>query len=219
MYQVNLPFQGQPSKLSDGDHYLLGDFLRSDHMSFWNHYPSMSAIFLSDTADQRGYMKSCYHQNCDNLSHVTSEMLQFLQKTTDTILATVNDVTKLSCNGTTTTTTTGKMAVGKKKIRTRRKTLSWVFYSGICRSLLVLLSSYLICCTAYLIYDLVVVGIWGSRETNFFTRKSITNIFHKCLSSLKILSDKNVAVHQIGCGLFFFAFPLIVEDLRRNTNK
>ena len=218
MYQVNLPFQGQPSKLSYREYNLLGDFLRSDHMSFWNHYPSMSAIFLSDTADQRGYMKSCYHQNCDNLSHVTSEMLQFLQKTTDTILATVNDVTKLSCNGTTTTTTTGKMAVGKKKIRTRRKTLSWVFYSGICRSLLVLLSSYLICCTAYLIYGLVVVGIWGSRETNFFTRKSITNIFHKCLSSLKILSDKNVAVRQIGCGLFFFAFPLIVEDLRRNTN-
>ena len=218
MYQVNLPFQGQPSKLPPIAAYLLGDFLRSDHVSFWDHNPSMSAIFLSDTADQRSYMKSCYHKNCDSLSHVTSEMLQFLQKTTDTILATVNDVTKLSCNGTTTTTTTGKMAVGKKKIRTRRKTLSWVFYSGICRSLLVLLSSYLICCAAYLIYGLVVVGIWGSRETNFFTRKSITNIFHKCLSSLKILSDKNVAVHQIGCGFFFFAFPLIVEDLRRNTN-
>ena len=81
-----------------------------------------------------------------------------------------------------------------------------------------MLSSYLICCAAYLIYGLVVVGIGGSRETNFFERKSITNIFHKCLSSLKMLSDKNVAVRQIGCGLFFFAFPLIVEDLRRNTN-
>lgn len=115
MYQVNLPFQGQPSKLPPfWQYYLLGDFLRSDHVSFWDHDPSMSAIFLSDTADQRSYMKSCYHKNCDSLSHVTSEMLQFLQKTTDTILATVNDVTKLSCNGMTITTTTTTTAYGMK---------------------------------------------------------------------------------------------------------
>ena len=42
-------------------------------------------------------MVSCYHANCDNIDRVTPEMLQFLQKTSDTILATTNDVTKLSC--------------------------------------------------------------------------------------------------------------------------
>ncbi|XP_022789247.1 uncharacterized protein LOC111328956 isoform X2 [Stylophora pistillata] len=118
IYQVNLPFHGPPSPQ---DEYWYGDFLRSDHVSFWSYNPSMSAIFLSDTADQRGYMTSCYHQNCDSLSHVTPEMLQFLQKTTDTILAMANDVTKLSCDGswsqtttTTTTTTTTSTSYGMK---------------------------------------------------------------------------------------------------------
>ena len=75
----------------------MGDFLRSDHVPFWNSGPSLSAIFLSDTADHRSYMVSCYHANCDSITRVTPEMLQFLQKTSDTILATTNDVTKLSC--------------------------------------------------------------------------------------------------------------------------
>ena len=44
-------------------------------------------------------MISCYHANCDNIARVTPEMLQFLQKTSDTILATTNDVTKVSCPG------------------------------------------------------------------------------------------------------------------------
>ena len=76
----------------------MDDFLRSDHVSFWDKSPSLSAVFLSDTADLRGYMVSCYHENCDSLSHVTPKMLQFLQKTSDTILATANDVTKVSCS-------------------------------------------------------------------------------------------------------------------------
>lgn len=98
MYAVNLPFRGRPSQLP----YMgnaMGDFLRSDHLAFWNNFPSLSAIFLSDTADHRGYMVSCYHANCDNIARVTPEMLQFLQKTSDTILATTNDVTKVSCPG------------------------------------------------------------------------------------------------------------------------
>ena len=98
MYQVNLPFYGQPSRLPPLPRDVIGDFLRSDHVSFWNNAPqSLSAVFLSDTADLRGYMVSCYHENCDSLSHVTPKMLQFLQKTSDTILATANDVTKVSC--------------------------------------------------------------------------------------------------------------------------
>ena len=75
----------------------MGDFLRSDHVPFWNSVPSLSAIFLSDTADHRGYMTSCYHEDCDSVARVTPKVLQFLQKTSDVILAVVNDATKLSC--------------------------------------------------------------------------------------------------------------------------
>ena len=97
MYAVNLPFHGQPSRLPLFKQYAMDDFLRSDHVAFWNNFPSISAIFLSDTADHRSYMVSCYHANCDSIARVTPEMLQFLQKTSDTILATTNNVTKLSC--------------------------------------------------------------------------------------------------------------------------
>ena len=97
MYLVNLPFHDQPSKLRPRFYNAIENFLRSDHVPFWDSYPSMSAIFLSDTADHRSYMVSCYHQDCDNINRVTSEMLQFLQKTSDSIVAVANDVTKLSC--------------------------------------------------------------------------------------------------------------------------
>ena len=97
MYSVNLRFHGQPSKLDSYHKYIMDDFLRSDHVPFWNSDPSLSAIFLSDTADHRSYMRSCYHEDCDDVARVTPKMLQFLQKTSDVILAVVNDVTKLSC--------------------------------------------------------------------------------------------------------------------------
>lgn len=112
MYAVNLPFHGQVSRLPPAMWNAMGDFLRSDHVAFWDNLPSLSAIFLSDTADHRSYMVSCYHANCDNIGRVTPEMLQFLQKTSDTILATTNDVTKLSCpekrEGLVVSQTTGK---------------------------------------------------------------------------------------------------------------
>lgn len=91
MYSVNLPFSGQPENLPPA----MADFLRSDHVPFWN--SSLSAIFLSDTADHRSYMTKCYHENCDSVARVTPEMLQFLQKTSDVILAVTNDVTMVSC--------------------------------------------------------------------------------------------------------------------------
>ena len=125
MRWVKLRFQGQVSKLPRKISYALGDFLRSDHVSFWNNPISLSAIFLSDTAELRGYMTSCYHEDCDGPSRVTPQMLQFLQKTSDVILAVTNDVTKMSCpsnsvihsrNWSTTYTTSGKrwFCVAKK---------------------------------------------------------------------------------------------------------
>ena len=115
MYPVHLPFHGQPARLQPASYNAVSDFLRSDHVPFWNSAPSMSAIFLSDTADHRSYMASCYHEDCDSLARVTPEMLQFLQKTSDVILAVTNDVTKLSCPpvkreaGTVLSQTTGRM--------------------------------------------------------------------------------------------------------------
>jgi len=97
MYSVDLPFYGQPKKLPPPFYNAVADFLRSDHVPFWNSAPSLSAIFLSDTADHRSYMAKCYHENCDSVAKVTPEMLQFLQKTSDVILAVTNDVTMVSC--------------------------------------------------------------------------------------------------------------------------
>ena len=97
MYKVNLPFQGQPTRLPLTSYRAAEDFLRSDHVSFWNNYPSLSAIFLSDTANLRSYMTRCYHKNCDSVSRVTPKMIQFLQKTSDVILAVAIDATKQSC--------------------------------------------------------------------------------------------------------------------------
>ena len=121
MYPVNLPFHGQPEKRPPLWYNAFRDFLRSDHVSFWNNLPSMSAIFLSDTANLRSYMVSCYHEDCDNINRVTSEMLQFLQKTSDSILAVANDVTKVSCpaveqqKGTTNPQTAGRYIDGESK--------------------------------------------------------------------------------------------------------
>ncbi|XP_068738797.1 uncharacterized protein YfbL-like [Montipora capricornis] len=86
MYRVELPSLGQPPT-----------FLRSDHVSFWESKPTLSAIFLTDTANFRGRMTSCYHKDCDRLARVTPQMLQFLQKTIDVIVSVANDVTKQSC--------------------------------------------------------------------------------------------------------------------------
>ena len=122
MYAINLPFYGQPSELrrvNPDMWYAMGDFLRSDHVPFWNNVPSLSAIFLSDTADHRSYMVSCYHADCDSIARVTPEILQFLQKTSDTILATTNDVTKMSCpekRGSLAVSQTGKRRLGVRLV-------------------------------------------------------------------------------------------------------
>ena len=94
MHSVTLPFRGQPSK---PDSYKYKDFLRSDHKPFWESNHTLSAIFLSDTANFRERMTSCYHMDCDRLSRVTPQMLQFLQKTIDVIVSVTNDVTEQSC--------------------------------------------------------------------------------------------------------------------------
>ena len=38
----------------------------------------------------RGYMKSCYHTQCDDLSQVTSERLTFMAKISDSLYKTLD---------------------------------------------------------------------------------------------------------------------------------
>jgi hypothetical protein len=93
-----LPFDGRTTEgLSPYGRYVLSPFLRSDHVSFWDERTSNRAIFLSDTADMRSYMRSCYHKDCDSLSHVTPDFLGFLSKSCDAIVMTTNDLTNNTC--------------------------------------------------------------------------------------------------------------------------
>ena len=88
---IPLPFRGNPDDLLAQRRALLWDFLRSDHRSFYR--DSQKAIFLTDTANFRGHMIKCYHQACDSMSQVTSEMVGFLSKTADTLTSIAQDLT------------------------------------------------------------------------------------------------------------------------------
>ena len=46
------------------------NLLRSDHSAFWivnnrQYYSSLPAILLTDLGPYRGYMRQCYHSQCD----------------------------------------------------------------------------------------------------------------------------------------------------------
>lgn len=68
----NSSLQGFSCKSSIGRHIgrtPLEDFFRSDHYEFWNADPSLPTVFITDTADFGGFMKQCYHQSYDEISH------------------------------------------------------------------------------------------------------------------------------------------------------
>ncbi|XP_070563446.1 uncharacterized protein YfbL-like isoform X2 [Ptychodera flava] len=80
---VPLPFTGVPT---EQDRLLYRDFFRSDHTSFWRYEPdSFKAIFLTDTANFRGNMMECYHQECDDVDSISDEKMLFLAKTTRSV--------------------------------------------------------------------------------------------------------------------------------------
>ena len=94
---IALPFSGRPSELKDNIWQLMKDFLRSDHRRFWDNEPSLSALFLTDTANFRGFMTSCYHQSCDDISHVTEDMVEFLGRTTNALVQLASNMTGETC--------------------------------------------------------------------------------------------------------------------------
>ena len=75
----------------------MSDLFRSDHYRFWNANPSLPAVFITDTANFRGYMKQCYHQSCDDVNHVTPDMMTFLARTTESIVKVASEMTDEKC--------------------------------------------------------------------------------------------------------------------------
>ena len=47
---------------------------------------------LTDTANFRGYMQHCYHKECDDLSHVKEDDLEFLRRSINAVIKTVLDL-------------------------------------------------------------------------------------------------------------------------------
>ncbi|XP_078676536.1 uncharacterized protein LOC144913625 isoform X1 [Branchiostoma floridae x Branchiostoma belcheri] len=72
------PYWDVYTKLTHGDHY-----------SFWTADSDLRAIHITDSAQERGYMKECFHKPCDDTDHVTADNLAFLKKVTDATIATV----------------------------------------------------------------------------------------------------------------------------------
>eukprot|EP00745_Piridium_sociabile_P021780 TRINITY_DN33632_c0_g1_i1.p1 TRINITY_DN33632_c0_g1~~TRINITY_DN33632_c0_g1_i1.p1 ORF type:complete len:381 (-),score=70.21 TRINITY_DN33632_c0_g1_i1:35-1177(-) len=70
------------------------NFLRSDHAPFW--LGGLDAIFITDTADFRGYMKKCYHKYCDTIERVTPSMMTFAATTCHTLIAVLDDLSPVA---------------------------------------------------------------------------------------------------------------------------
>ncbi|CAB3979852.1 Hypothetical predicted protein, partial [Paramuricea clavata] len=93
---IKVPIKGRPSSFPGSEYY--NDLYRSDHYSFWEANASYSALMLTDTADFRGYMQRCYHKECDNLSHVKEDDLEFLRRSINAVIKTVLDLSEVdSC--------------------------------------------------------------------------------------------------------------------------
>lgn len=104
------------------------NLLRSDHVMFWYHNSSdykltLNAILLTDTGKHhkkkveeylvneqnaflsrfkgpfRGYMRRCYHNQCDNNLAITTQNLAFMKFTTEAVATTVIDLTYTFCSG------------------------------------------------------------------------------------------------------------------------
>lgn len=89
---IPIPLNGRPS--SSRSFRYFEDFYRSDHYQFWENNISFSSIMLTDTAEFRGYMHSCYHKRCDNLRPVKDDDLEFLQRTINAVIKTMLDLSE-----------------------------------------------------------------------------------------------------------------------------
>ena len=88
---------GRPSTWNQVYLNAVFNVFRSDHYHFWNAEPSLPAVFLTDSANFRGYMQQCYHEDCDDISHVTQEMVEFLGQTADSLVEVATNMTNEKC--------------------------------------------------------------------------------------------------------------------------
>ena len=72
-------------------------YFRSDHYRFWNAEPSLPAVLVTDSTNFRGYMQQCLHEACDDINHVTSEMMTFLGQTADSVVEVATNMTNEKC--------------------------------------------------------------------------------------------------------------------------
>ena len=72
-------------------------YFRSDHYRFWNAEPSLPAVLVTDFTNFRGYMRQCLHKDCDDINHVTSEMMTFLGQTADSLVEVATNMTNEKC--------------------------------------------------------------------------------------------------------------------------
>ena len=94
---VTMALSGRPSDWPESFFNAVRDFFRSDHYRFWNAEPSLPAVFLTDTADFRGFMQQCYHEDCDDINHVTPMMMTFLGRTADSLVELATNMTNEKC--------------------------------------------------------------------------------------------------------------------------
>ena len=94
---IPFPYSGRPSSWPENIQTSLGNFFRSDHYYFWDADPSLPAVFLTDSANFRGYMVQCYHKSCDDMSHVTPEMVMFLGRTSANMAELATSMTNETC--------------------------------------------------------------------------------------------------------------------------
>ena len=88
---------GRPSSWPSLIRTKLANFFRSDHYRFWDANPSLPAVFLTDSADFRGYMVQCYQKDCDDMSQVTPEMMKFLGRTSANMAELATSLTNEAC--------------------------------------------------------------------------------------------------------------------------
>ena len=87
---VPIPLSGRPTLQPDYKNFV--DFYRSDHFQFWNNEVSFSALMITDTANFRGYMDTCYHKKCGDLGQVKDDDLEFLRRTINAVIPSVLDL-------------------------------------------------------------------------------------------------------------------------------
>ncbi len=92
-----MALSGRPSAWPASYRNAVQDFFRSDHYRFWDAEPSLPAVFLTDTANFRGFMQQYYHQQCDDISQVTQEMMTFLGRTVDSVVRVASNMTNEKC--------------------------------------------------------------------------------------------------------------------------